>query len=475
MSDLPPPGDPPPPSNLPQPSVPPPPSDLPPRDPNLTADLPRRRLHPLSPFLHSARQLVVLIAVISWQGFAQLGLARFLGVVVLLLLGAIAFSVVTWLFTGYEVVGRELRIYEGTLSRRTRAIPLERLQSVEVVRPLLAQLTGLAELRLEVVGGGKAEAPLAYLTVAEAGALRTHLLELATGKREAAAESASDEGPPQRVLYAADDEDLLVSQAMTPEVIFLPLAATFVIVQFALSDSFGFIAIASTITALIGVLVRPLRRVTRNWRCTLTVGGEGIAERLHIRRGLTETRNQVVPAHRIQAVTVTWPLLWRPKRWLRVTLDIAAQGGQGGESEEQEATTLLPVARLEQARAIVPWCLPRVGGDLAPVDIGALPLTGVPERAKWVVPLARRVLAAGLTPHVFATVDGLLTRRLRLVPYARIQSVRVRQGPLQRRLDLATVYVDVAGAPAAAATERDVAEAYELARELTERARTARR
>ncbi len=38
-----------------------------------------------------------------------------------------------------------------------------------MVRPLLAQLTGLAELRLEVVGGGKTEAPLAYLSLAERG------------------------------------------------------------------------------------------------------------------------------------------------------------------------------------------------------------------------------------------------------------------------------------------------------------------
>jgi len=34
--------------------------------------------------------------------------------------------------------GHELRIYEGLLSRRVRAIPVERLQSAELVRPLLA-------------------------------------------------------------------------------------------------------------------------------------------------------------------------------------------------------------------------------------------------------------------------------------------------------------------------------------------------
>jgi len=431
-------------------------------------DLPRRRLHPLSPFLHSIRQLVALVAVISWQGFAQLGLARFLGVVGLILIGAVAFSVITWRFTGYEVTGRELRIYEGTFSRRVRAIPLERLQSVEVVRPLLAQLSGLAELRLEVVGGGKAEAPLAYLTVSEAGSLRTRLLELAKGGPVVPDEGAPRE--PGRVLYAARDEDLLLSQVLTPEVIFLPIAAAFVVVQFALAGSFGFIAIASMVTALIGVLVRPVRRVTRNWRCTLTER----ETQLHIRRGLTETHSQTVPVQRVQAVTVTWPLIWRPKRWLKATVDIAAQGSQGARSDDQEATTLLPVATLAETRAIVPWLLPRVDGDLAPVDIASLPLTGVPDRAAWVVPLARQVLAAGVTPHVFATVDGLLTRRLRLVPYARIQSVRVRQGPLQRHLGLATVHVDIAGAPPASAPERDVLEAYELARELTLRARAAR-
>jgi putative membrane protein len=422
-------------------------------------DLPRRRLHPLSPFLHSARQLVALVAIISWQGFARLGLERFLGVVVVILIGAISYSLTSWRYTGYEVTGRELRIHEGVFSRRTRAIPLERLQSAEVVRPLLAQLSGLAELRLEVVGGGKAEAPLAYLTVADAQQLRTRLLALAAGTHV----ETAPEPEPEPVLYAVRDEDLVLSQALAPEVAFVPVAAAIVVIQFATEGSFGFVAIASTVTALIGVILRPARRLTRNWRCTLTMAGD----RLHVRRGLTETTSQVVPLHRIQAVNVTWPLLWRPKRWVRTTLDIAAQGTRGADPDDHTATTLLPVASVEQARSIVPLCVPGV-------DILALPLTGVPERAAWVAPIARTVLAAGATEHAFATVDGVFSRRLRIVPYARIQSVRVRQGWLQQRLRLATVYVDIAGSPAAAAAERDASEAFALARELTIRARAAR-
>ena len=50
---------------------------------------------------------------------------------VVVLIGAVALSVVSWFVTGYHVVGRELRIYDGLVWRRTRAIPLERLQAVE--------------------------------------------------------------------------------------------------------------------------------------------------------------------------------------------------------------------------------------------------------------------------------------------------------------------------------------------------------
>lgn len=138
----------------------------------------RQRLHPLSPLLHGAKTLSVIIVALSWQTLNRLGLVHFAAVVGVVAIGAVIFSAVGWWNTGYQVVARELRISDGLLWRRNRAIPLDRLQSVELRRPLLAQLTGLAELRLEVVGGSKTEAPLAYLTVREASALRERLLAI---------------------------------------------------------------------------------------------------------------------------------------------------------------------------------------------------------------------------------------------------------------------------------------------------------
>ena len=87
---------------------------------------------------------------------------------------------------------------------------------------------------------------------------------------------------------------------------------------------------------------------------------------------------------------------------------------------------------------------------------------------------ALRYLGVGLTPEIFVSRWGLLTREMHLVPYARLQSVRVVQGPVQRMLGLATVYADTAGGRSGQAKDRDLAEAWALAEQLAVRARQAR-
>jgi putative membrane protein len=108
--------------------------------------------------------LLVLIAAFGQQGLrgeegidpVYLGL----GVLAAAVLGG-ALSFVAWQRTRNRLTTTELQVDSGILQRRSRRVPLARLQSVDVVRPVVARVLGLAELRLEVVGGGKTEAPLA--------------------------------------------------------------------------------------------------------------------------------------------------------------------------------------------------------------------------------------------------------------------------------------------------------------------------
>jgi putative membrane protein len=61
------------------------------------------------------------------------------------------------------------------------------------------------------------------------------------------------------------------------------------------------------------------------------------------------------------------------------------------------------------------------------------------------------------------------------VPLQKVQSVRWVQGPLQRRLSLATVHLDAAGKRVSASIQdRDTAEALEILGALPDLARAAR-
>jgi putative membrane protein len=469
---------------------------------------PRRRLHPLTPLLRGGRLAVLAVAAMSWQGYQKLGTQGWLlavgGVAVLVLAG----SVVSWLVTGYHVVGRELRIYDGLVWRRTRAIPLERLQTVELVRPVLARLLGLAELRLEVVGAAKTEAPLAFLTADDATALRQRLLMAAQAGRASAATATGPpaatatgppaatapgqaasagtgpsagagtgqaagpsagtarweeaETPPERPVHAVANQDLLISQLLRPQWWFLPLAIAAPIVFFTVESDFGFIAIASMITAVIGAIQAPVRAVLADWSFTIGTAEDGL--RLH--RGLLETRSQTVPPGRVQAVGIEWPLLWRSQGWVRAQMHVAGVTPVEG---SQQRASLLPVGTVPTAQDVIAEAVP--GFVLTSVAVHP-----VPRRARWIVPLRGLVLGYALTGTAFVTRDGLLTRKVTIVPYARIQSVRIRQGPLQRLFRVASVWADTAGGGLeAVALHRDAAEALALATELAERSRAARR
>jgi putative membrane protein len=431
----------------------------------------RRRLHPLTPLLRGGRLAVLAVAAISWRGYQDLGTRWWLLVVGAIAVAVLIASVVSWAVTGYRVVGRELRIDEGLLWRRTRAIPLERLQSVELVRPLLARLTGLAELRLEVVGAARTEAPLQYLPLAEATALRARLLTegrhrrddpaaapVAVGAVRIPVQSTGGEVP----VHAVANRDLVVSQLLRPHWWFLPVAILGPIYFYVTGTDVSLVALASTATGVAGALLVPVRAVLADWRFTVATDPNG----LRLRRGLLETRSQTVPAGRIQGVVVAWPLLWRPAGWVRAQLHIA---GVTEHEHAQARAGLLPVGTVPTAERVLGVALP--GFVLTAVRVFP-----VPGRAFWLAPLRALVLGYQLAPTAFVTRSGLLTRELTIVPYGRIQSVRITQTLRQRLLRLASVWVDAAGHEVHAVAEhRDAREARALATELADRSRSARR
>jgi putative membrane protein len=115
---------------------------------------------------------------------------------------------------------------------------------------------------------------------------------------------------------------------------------------------------------------------------------------------------------------------------------------------------------------------------LSGLDVGPVPLTPCPKRARWVAPVGQRFMSAGLDGQLVVSRMGWLTRRTHAVPHRRVQSLRLHQGPILRRLRLATVYVDSPPGPVSVRLMfRDGAEARPLLEQeavLARRARSAR-
>lgn len=419
------------------------------------------RLHPLTPLLRGGKFLLVLAGLAGQQGFRQDGVSP--TVLGLLALGATALAVLagyaSWRRTGFRLTDSELQVDSGVFTRQSRRVPLARLQAVEVVRPIVGRVLGLAELRLEVVGGGSSEAPLAYLTEADAHQLRARML---TGSRPPTdAEGDATTTDMGTVLVVVPTRILVLSLVRAAPTVVLGVLLVGMVLATAFEPRIAGALAVSALSLAFASGAAVVKRFLAEYGFTIseTEGG------LRLTRGLLDTRASSIPDGRVQAVRILEPLMWRSKDWVRVEVDVA--GYASGSGDETTSTALLPVAPRALGLAIAE----RVLGSSLPVAVAP-----VPERARWRAPLSYRRLRAGVDERHLVTTYGILTTTTDVVPLAKVQSLRLTSGPWQHRLGLATVHADSAGRRlrGGSAPHRDALEAAAFVDELAIRARRAR-
>lgn len=408
-----------------------------------------RRLHPVSPLLRSG------LFVVAWVGWV-INDARTEGISgnrigisgAVALVAGLAYGLYSWWFTRYRVDADEIRIDSGLLMRRSRRVRIERLQAVEVQQPWLARLFGLAELTLETAGTGESEAKLAFLPYADAVELRRLLLDR-TGHADA---SIPDDAQPP--LYRAEPGRLLASLVLRTGFV---VAAAGSVVGVAIGPLIGeAIGFAVVVGAVIGLGSFLLRQYLAWYGFTVRDTTQG----LRIRSGLASVRSQTMPAGRVQGVVFVEPMLWAMLGWVRVDVTVAGVGRSGGEDERQLVSALMPVATRAEAQALV--------RRLLAADPAEVVLRQAPSRARRLDPIGQPRLYVGLDDRLAVTRRGVFTTRTDVVPRSKIQSVDVRQGPLQSALRLASVQIHSPVGPVAAIAEhRDQAEAWSLALALT--------
>jgi len=138
------------------------------------------RLHPLSPVIRAGRVFVGAVIVFA-STLLPGSHSTESGAITRVLIGVvvIAFGAVSWLVTRWRVEGNDLRIETGLIRRSSLRFPLPQIQAIDVVRPVLARIFGLAELRLRMGGATAGSARLACLTASHADTVRAQLLALA--------------------------------------------------------------------------------------------------------------------------------------------------------------------------------------------------------------------------------------------------------------------------------------------------------
>jgi putative membrane protein len=212
----------------------------------------------------------------------------------------------------------------------------------------------------------------------------------------------------------------------------------------------------------LGLVTRTWQEVTGRYGFTVATSPDGI----RIRRGLLSTVAETIPFRRVQAVRLVQPLLWRPFGWCRLVVDVAGVAGRDSGPQAGGLTkALLPVGPMSEARYLVRL----VFGP------GLPELARPPTRARVKAPLSYHFLAAGHNQAMAVTVTGRVTKKTVYMKLEKLQSVRLTQGPVQRRLSLASVHGDAAGRRAHAAfQDRAADQARGLLDDLAALGRSAR-
>lgn len=473
-----------------------------------------RRLHPATLLVRWLKLVPQMlgggVAIVAANRGGDLSLLLWF-ILIVAGLGAVFALLFWWRFT-YKAGDGEVVIEKGLLQRQRRVIPFDRVQDIAIEQRLLARVFGTAKVRIETGGAGKDEGDLDMIALADAQALR----DLIRHGPAAAALAEAEEAREEPLLFAMSIERLLLSGLFGFSLVFFAAIAAVVqqLDQFNLIEwdnlvtaeraeaaaGYATIQVALFLAVLIlagGVVAGIARTVARDYGFRLTRAENGLRRK----RGLFTLSEVVIPLRRTQVALIEAGPVMRRLGWYRLSFQTL-----GADQKERGLQVAAPFARLAEIAPILAeagFPMPPPRGDFLGVPRRAL----LRQASPWLA-LATLTTAgafafdarAGIAAAVLLGVavlailrwrkhgralgetalfvaSGLLTRRLWIVPYEKAQAINVSRGPVQRRLRLASLLVDTAGASPLRAPELadlDATEADILAGELLARFYRAR-
>jgi putative membrane protein len=296
----------------------------------------------------------------------------------------------SWRMNSFRVTDETVEVRSGVIFRTNRRARLDRIQGINVQRPLFARIFGAARLEINQAGHD-ANVPLAYLRSASADDVRRAILSRASGVREAEHESGTARGSTgliEQRLHEfmasplGEDTEREASlaafhdpkrEAGSPSVVrmhlgrligaallsgftfFLALVIAAVVVSIVTTGQFFLLVIF--FPTILGSFGYYSRRIVKSLRYSIASTRDGI----RIGWGLLSTSNETLPPGRIHSIRLSQPIAWRPFGWWEVKINRASHASGKG-ADGQANTTILPVGSRADVTKVLELILPELVG-----------------------------------------------------------------------------------------------------------------
>ncbi|MCB1042881.1 MAG: PH domain-containing protein [Acidobacteria bacterium] len=459
-------------------------------------------LHPAMLVLELLRQLKQTAFGLVLGGYFAIKGNMFLLVFLIVFSIVVPLLVITLRFMSYRyaLTQGHLVIKEGILSRKERSIPATRIHNINTTQSLIARAFGVVRVDLETAGGGQAEASLPAISIGAAEHLEAYIV---ANKGHVVTQPDGSETAQVPPIYQISFKDIVVLGATTNRmgVIF---AGLYALLEFWEDDMVratqNWISTAAQITTqfsershlevVFAVVVSFLVILTLS--CAISIGLALIqfygfqvtmpGSDIKIRTGLFTVRSLTIPAGRIQALRFVTSAIRRPFNLLQVTVCTAGHMGvqEKQQQNQQQTDLLIPLAHQPEVNQYVQAIWPQAQWaslNWRKVDaytrtrqfrwlwfgsslifaiafrlqqmnlITALVLWVIAGILSWTIAhLTYKQTAFAVDARFVYIKTGFLGLRSWVIPLNRIQMLAVMQSPFQRRRELASLVLDVAGA-----------------------------
>ena len=305
----------------------------------------------------------------------------------------VAFATLRWWRYTFAVVGGELQVNQGVLSRQTLTVPLDRVQSVSIEQKLLHRFFGLVQVTLDTAGTNAAEFAIDAVSRDVATALqraaadyrRTAPVSAPAGIPGAVDVDGQVGGPetfsgapiaPETVLLRHGPERLakiaLAQMPLSGLALLAPLVAFgddisgWLPVDVPEVDpSFGswllwFVPAAIVLVVLVSVVMNVIRVLLADWNLTVTRTDVGLRRDA----GLLSTTSVASSVPRVQSVEIVQGVIQRVARLRNVELKNLGDANFSVPGCDEEQAALLRELALDGSQGV-----PELARRLSPLQV----------------------------------------------------------------------------------------------------------